>query len=191
MSYTPVPAVAAGDWIDEVFINTYWVDNFAAGIPDQFSAKGQLAVGLGVDSMGILNAGTNGYALVADDAQTLGLKWDVRAKITFFSSFPSVSGLTTTVGDQTITASSAISGVPSTAIAIFLTASSLWTNVASFPMTIFCRTVGNNGIVVTGLVANTSMYASGVVPLNSGQFVKRILTTAPSSVGAFCSGYVE
>ncbi len=75
MAYTPVPAVSAGDWIDEVFINTYWVNNMAAGVPDVFSAKGQIAVGLGVDSMGVLNVGTDGDVLMADVAQTLGVKW--------------------------------------------------------------------------------------------------------------------
>ncbi len=75
MAYTPVPAVAAGDWIDEVFINTYWVDNMAAGLPDAFTAKGQLPIGLGVDSMGILAVGANGTVLTADSAEATGIKW--------------------------------------------------------------------------------------------------------------------
>lgn len=73
--YTPVPAVSAGDWIDEVFINTYWVDNMAAGVPDVFTAKGQLPVGLGVDSLGVLNVGVDGDVLMADSTQALGMKW--------------------------------------------------------------------------------------------------------------------
>jgi H-type lectin domain-containing protein len=75
MAYTPVPAVAADDWIDEIFINTYWVDNMAASVPDVFSAKGQIAVGLGVDSMGVLNVGADGTFLQADSTQTLGMIW--------------------------------------------------------------------------------------------------------------------
>lgn len=75
MAYTPVPSVAAGDWIDEIFINTYWRDNMAAGVPDVFSAKGQLAVGTGVDTMGVLGVGANNTILVADSAQATGLKW--------------------------------------------------------------------------------------------------------------------
>lgn len=75
MAYTPVPSVAAGDWIDEVFINTYWRDNMAASAPDVFSAKGQLAVGTGVDSMGVLRVGANGDVLVADSGSAVGLKW--------------------------------------------------------------------------------------------------------------------
>lgn len=76
MPYTPVPTVAAGDWIDEIFINTYWRDNMAASIPDVFSAKGQLAVASDVNAMGVLNVGLNGSVLVADSAQSLGVKWE-------------------------------------------------------------------------------------------------------------------
>lgn len=75
MAYTPVPAVAADDWIDEVFINTYWVENMASSVPDVFSAKGQMAVGLGVDSMGVLNVGADGTVLHADSVQALGMIW--------------------------------------------------------------------------------------------------------------------
>lgn len=85
MPYTPVPAVSAGDWIDEVFINTYWVDNMAASVPDLFSARGQLAVGLGVDTMGILNAGADGTVLMADSAEPLGMKWALAGAMYFIA----------------------------------------------------------------------------------------------------------
>jgi hypothetical protein len=73
--YTPVPTVAANDWIDEIFINTYWGDNMAASVPDVFSAKGQLPVGSGVDEMGVLNVDSNGKVLTADSTQPLGVTW--------------------------------------------------------------------------------------------------------------------
>jgi hypothetical protein len=73
--YTPVPAIAAGDILDEVFLMTYWVDNMAAMAPDVFSAKGQLIVGLDVDEMGVLNPGNDGEALIADSSETLGVAW--------------------------------------------------------------------------------------------------------------------
>jgi len=78
--YTPVPAFLAGDTIDEVFLNTYWRDNMAASIPDLFSAKGQLPVGLGVDDMGILNVGANGTIPVADSTESLGILWRALVK---------------------------------------------------------------------------------------------------------------
>lgn len=73
--YTPVPVVMAGDWIDEVFINTYWGDNMAAGVPDIFTAVGDLAIGSGPDSAGVLPVGSNGQLLVVDSSEPLGIKW--------------------------------------------------------------------------------------------------------------------
>lgn len=188
MPYTPVPVVAAGDWIDEVFINTYWVDNMAAGVPDVFTAKGQLAVGTGVDSMGVLSVGTNGYALVADSAEALGVKWEKRAKITLFTTMPSVTGLTTTVGTQSVTASTAISGVPSTAIGIFLFVSTGWSpTVGSLS---FRHSSGNVGFTIFGQVAG-SAGGNGLVVLNAGTFEKVINTASPTSIAAICLGYIE
>jgi hypothetical protein len=82
MSYTPVPIVMAGDWIDEVFINTYWRDNMAAGVPDIFTTKGDLAIGSGNDSAGRLGVGADGTLLMADSLAALGMKWS-RLPITF------------------------------------------------------------------------------------------------------------
>lgn len=75
MAYTPVPAFFVDDIIDEIFLNTFWRDNMAAGVPDIFSAKGDLPVGLGVDSVGVLPVGTNDQVLAADSSQATGLKW--------------------------------------------------------------------------------------------------------------------
>jgi len=76
MTYTPVPTFLTGDTIDEPFLNTYWRDNMAAGVPDVFSAKGQLAIASGVDTMGVLNPGTDGSVLITEAAQSLGVRWD-------------------------------------------------------------------------------------------------------------------
>jgi len=40
-----------------------------------FDAKGDLIVGTGADTFAKLTVGTNGYTLVADSAETTGLKW--------------------------------------------------------------------------------------------------------------------
>ncbi len=46
------------------------------GIPESIiAAKGDLIVGTANDTPGILSVGTNGYTLVADSAQTTGVKW--------------------------------------------------------------------------------------------------------------------
>lgn len=47
MSYTPVPTYVTGDLFTAANANTYWRDNFAAGVPDIFEAAGDLAVGAG------------------------------------------------------------------------------------------------------------------------------------------------
>jgi hypothetical protein len=46
------------------------------GIPESIiAAKGDLIVGTANDTPGILSVGTNGHTLVADSAETTGLKW--------------------------------------------------------------------------------------------------------------------
>jgi hypothetical protein len=43
MAYNPVPTVATGDPWSAANANTYWRDNFAAGVPDIFTAAGDMA----------------------------------------------------------------------------------------------------------------------------------------------------
>jgi hypothetical protein len=50
------------------------------GIPESIiAAKGDLIVGTANDTPGILSVGTNGHTLVADSAETTGLKWQAPA----------------------------------------------------------------------------------------------------------------
>lgn len=51
------------------------VTSGTADLKLNFASKGQLAVGTGSGTTDFLNVGTNGYTLVADSAQTTGLKW--------------------------------------------------------------------------------------------------------------------
>lgn len=193
MPYTPVPAVSAGDWIDEVFINTYWVDNMAAGVPDVFTAKGQLPVGLGVDSMGILNVGADGTILSADSAEVTGLKWIARpAAVTFFSSNVSVGGKGNNTGTYTIDADVHIPGVPSDAIAVLLIGSAQWTDVSLSPIILIEMSVGNNAIALYGQVNNKSVSGAGIVPLTaSGTFIVRVLVANAGAFSLFCLGYLR
>jgi hypothetical protein len=52
-----------------------------------FDAKGDLVVGTGADTFAKLAVGTNGYTLVADSAETTGLKWQApsASALTFIS----------------------------------------------------------------------------------------------------------
>lgn len=75
MAYTDIPTVAVGDLYSADNFNTYLRDNFAAGIPDKFTAKGDIAFGEGTDTIGILSVGSNGQWLETDAGETLGAKW--------------------------------------------------------------------------------------------------------------------
>jgi len=75
MGYTPLPTLATGDIWTAANHNTYIRDNFAAGVPDLFTTKGDLAAASGANAAGRLAAGADGLHLVADSAQTLGLRW--------------------------------------------------------------------------------------------------------------------
>ena len=75
MAYTPIPTQNTGDLWTAANHNTYIKDNFAAGVPAIFTAKGDLAVASASGVAGRLAAGTNGHALQADSTQALGMKW--------------------------------------------------------------------------------------------------------------------
>lgn len=75
MGYTPVPTKATGDSWSAKDMNRYVRDNFAAGIPDLFTTKGDLAVGTGVDAALRLAVGANFSYLRAYSVAASGLAW--------------------------------------------------------------------------------------------------------------------
>lgn len=75
MAYIAVPTVATGDMWTAAQHNTYVRDNFAAGVPDLFTAKGDLAVATAANVAGVLAVGVNGTRLTADSTQSTGLIW--------------------------------------------------------------------------------------------------------------------
>lgn len=75
MAYTPPPTKAAGEQWTHSDHNTYLRDNQAAGVPDIFTTKGDLAAATGADAAARLAVGSNGQVLQADSAQSTGLKW--------------------------------------------------------------------------------------------------------------------
>jgi len=75
------------------------VTSGTADLKLNFTAKGQLPVGTGSGTTGFLTVGTNGHTLVADSAETTGLKWAAASSgMTLIkrSSFSNVAGTTTT-----------------------------------------------------------------------------------------------
>ena len=75
MAYNAVPLVTTGDLWTASNHNTYVRDNFAAGVPDIFGAKGDLAVASQADVALALNAGSIGNYLIPDSSESSGLKW--------------------------------------------------------------------------------------------------------------------
>ncbi len=75
MTYKPVTTKQAGDSLSAKEYNQFIKDNPAAGIPDIFTTKGDIAVGTGNDTVSRLGVGTNGQILTADSTQATGVKW--------------------------------------------------------------------------------------------------------------------
>ncbi len=190
MPYTPVPAVSAGDWIDEVFINTYWVDNMAAGVPDVFTAKGQLPVGLGVDSMGILNAGANGTILEADSTQTTGLKWGPKSPALVLIEADSANG-PTAVGTTTRSAVTDF-GIPSGCSGIFIGLIGTWADVSGSPLAYVRRASPDDPAVrIYGVVNSKKAFSTGFVQLNSDNYEVTIVVAAlAAALELWCYGYI-
>jgi len=75
MAYNPLPSVTTGDLWTASNHNTYIRDNFAAGVPDIFTAKGDLAIASGANAAGRLGVGSNGKVMIASSSEALGIKW--------------------------------------------------------------------------------------------------------------------
>jgi len=75
MSYTPISTVNDNDWISAAWWNTHVRDNFEAGIPAIYDAKGDLGVGTGANAADNLGVGDDDQVLEADSGETLGVKW--------------------------------------------------------------------------------------------------------------------
>lgn len=86
MSYTPVPTKSAGDTLTETNWNTHIRDNFAAGVPDVFTTKGDLAVATAADTASRLGVGNDDSTLVADAGEATGLAWQIQPAARVYNS---------------------------------------------------------------------------------------------------------
>lgn len=75
MAYTAVPTVATGDTWTAANHNTYIKNNFAAGVPDIFTTKGDIAVATAANTAVRLAVGTNNQFLISNSAAASGLSW--------------------------------------------------------------------------------------------------------------------
>ena len=65
MSYNAVPTVATGDAWSAANHNTYIRDNFAAGVPDIFTAAGDIAYATAANAAAALAIGSAGQVLIS------------------------------------------------------------------------------------------------------------------------------
>jgi hypothetical protein len=131
-----------------------------------FDAKGDLIVGTGSNTGARLAAGTNGYVLIADSAETSGLKWAAAPAVGSFDtsivfegatadSFETTLAVTDATEDRTITLPNATgtvaltSDLPSTAGMVTETGTQTLTN-----KTLTSPLVDGNGVVFEGTTAN-------------------------------------
>ncbi len=188
--YTPVPAFLTGDLIDEPFLNTYWRNNMAAGLPDMFSAKGQLAVGLGVDDMGILNVGSDGTILEADSTQAAGLKWGTKPASIYTIEPAGLNG-PTAVGTTTRSAVTDF-GIPSGCTAILIGLIGQWADVSGSPLAYVRRAAGDDPAVrIYGAVNAKKDYSAGVVQLNNNNYDVVISVANMAASELWCYGYIK
>ncbi len=75
MAYTAVPTQNTGDLWTAANHNTYIRDNFAAGVPDILTAKGDIAAATAANAASPLAVGTDGQVLTADSGEATGLKY--------------------------------------------------------------------------------------------------------------------
>jgi len=65
MAYNAVPTLTTGDIWSAANANTYWRDNFAAGVPDIFTAAGDIAIATAANAASPLAIGSVGKALIS------------------------------------------------------------------------------------------------------------------------------
>lgn len=73
--YTNVPIAAAGDWIDDTYLNTYLGDNFRA-VFGTLTGAGQLLASSAINRLAkVAVTGNNGYILTEDTSQATKMKF--------------------------------------------------------------------------------------------------------------------
>lgn len=85
MAFTTLPTYSTGDSVTAANWNTHIKDNFAAMPPDIFTATGEIFVGEGADTGGLLSPSDNYTPLIVDAGETLGVRWSDTYSDPFFT----------------------------------------------------------------------------------------------------------
>jgi len=102
MAYAPLPAKVAGDTITLANWDNIR-DDFAAGVPDIYTAKGDLAAATAADTATRLAIGADDATLVPDSGQANGLAWQIQPAARVYNSAdidPAPSGWVTLTFDS-------------------------------------------------------------------------------------------
>lgn len=192
MAYNAVPTVATGDPWTAANHNTYIRDNFAAGVPDIFTTKGDLAVASAANAAGRLGVGSNNQVLMADSAQSLGVKWGNNVVLfTDVKTNASWSGSSKSVADYDITANSFNSDIPTSAKGILAFITAKW-SVAGSGYNINLRTKGAVNPII--YIRNDTTYyleKQAIIPLDaSGVFTVKVEAATCDYVKIHILGYL-
>jgi hypothetical protein len=185
-----VPIVATGDFIDAAFINQYWGDNMAARWP--YTAKGDIAVAIGANTLIALPVGANNKLLVADSTQSSGMKWDYNfVPLTTKKNSTNWNGSSKTIGTYTVALTefdaAYTSGFGIRAVLISLAASWAAASAGSL-VNIHPPSSTGNGLLVRSLVAGFFIDNSGIVPTSAGN-IEIIVAGASATVYVDMWGY--
>lgn len=122
MAYSAVPTVATGDLWTAANHNTYIRDNFSAGVPHIFTAKGDMVAAGGSQDAKKVAVGSVGQVLTPDSGETAGIKWadNLNPKITALTN-SSWDGDAKAEATHTITLNSFNAAIPNTAKVVFVT----------------------------------------------------------------------
>ena len=85
MAYTTLPTKSTNDLFTLGDYNAV-KNNFEAGVPDIFSAKGDLAVGVEPNAAARLAVGSNNSILITDSYETTGLAWQITPGVRAYNS---------------------------------------------------------------------------------------------------------
>jgi hypothetical protein len=163
-SITGLTALTAGDIVEVLSWTPYSVSNaLTTTIAD---AKGDLLVGTANDTIGRLAVGTNGQYLVADSAETTGIKW---------ASLSAVSTLDLTINAQTGTTYTLVSGDANKLVTL--------TNVGAITLTL------PPSIFTAGQQIHIARMGAGALALAQGSGVTIVSTGATASAPTLRAQY--
>jgi hypothetical protein len=189
MSYTVVPTVAVGDWIDAAFINTYWVDNMAAMPPSIFTSKGDGFFATGAGAGDRVAVGMNNSVLTADSTQATGVKWvSPTTLVSTVTGYPNSSPPALSPPASYLVATGNRSwdiSAYSARVMLVLFVSITWASLASSPYVILVTASGYTQAAIYPAVANKPTYATIFMPHGGGSTTTFITNIAYTDASEF------